>query len=99
MRSVTGRRFVPFILFLAHAATAAAATYEVDSLAALQARINSAAPGDVIVMKDGVYTTTAPIGIDRKGAAGKPIRIVAKTPGGVTIAGSDGFDVAGTAAY
>ena len=53
----------------------------------------------VIVLKDGVYTTTAPIGVDRQGAAGKPIRIAAKTPGGVTIAGADGFDVAGTAAY
>src|SRR5688572_23338032 len=78
---------------------AAASTYEVESLTALQARINSAAPGDVIVVKDGIYTTTAPITIERKGAVGKPIRIVAKTPGGVAIAGSDGFDVTGTAAY
>ena len=77
----------------------ASTTYEVDSLAALQARINTAAPGDVIVMKDGVYRTAAPIAVERKGAAGKPIRIVAKTPGGVTISGSDGFDVSGTAAY
>jgi poly(beta-D-mannuronate) lyase len=98
---MTRRRCIAFLLVmvLARPLSAAAATYEVDSLAALQARINSAAPGDVIVVKDGVYTTTAPIAIERKGAAGKPIRIVAKTPGGVTIAGSDGFDVAGTAAY
>ena len=87
------------VLLLAQSAGAAAATYEVDSLAALQERINAAAPGDIIVVKDGVYTTRAPIAVERKGAPGKPIRIVAKTPGGVTIAGSDGFDVAGTAAY
>ena len=87
------------VVVLAHAVPAAAATYQVASLADLQARIAAAQPGDVIVMKDGVYTTTAPIAIDVKGAAGKPIRIAAKTPGGVTIAGSDGFDVAGTAAH
>lgn len=99
---MTSRRCLQLLLalmVLASPTTTAAATYEVDSLAALQARLSSAAPGDVIVMKDGVYTTAAPIAIDRKGAAGKPIRIVAKTPGGVTIAGSDGFDVAGTAAH
>jgi poly(beta-D-mannuronate) lyase len=78
---------------------ATASTYEVASLAALQARLSAAAPGDVIVVKDGVYTTTAPIAIERNGTAERPIRILAKTPGGVTIAGSDGFDVAGTAAY
>ena len=102
MRPMANRRHLQLFLALvalASPAAAAGATYEVDSLVALQARINAAAPGDVIVLKDGVYTTTAPIAIDRKGAAGKPIRIVAETPGGVTIAGSDGFDVAGTAAY
>ncbi len=96
------RRCFPFFLalmILVRPFATSAATYEVDSLSALQARINTAAPGDVIVMKDGLYTTAAPIAIDRKGSAGKPIRIVANTPGGVTIAGTDGFDVAGTAAY
>ncbi|HEX9367077.1 MAG TPA: polysaccharide lyase 6 family protein [Vicinamibacterales bacterium] len=96
------RRGFPFLLtllVLARAAAASAATYEVDSLAALQARITSAAPGDIIVLKDGVYTTTAPIAVDRQGAAGKPIRIVAKTPGGVTLAGTHGFDVVSPAAY
>ena len=86
-------------MVLAHPTAASAATYQVDSLAALQARIAAAVPGDVIVVKDGVYTTTAPIAIDRQGAAGKPIRIVAKTPGGVTIAGAGGFDVVSPAAY
>jgi poly(beta-D-mannuronate) lyase len=87
------------LVLLAQAAGASPATYEVDSLPALQARIVAAAPGDVIVVKDGVYTTTAPIIVDRQGTAGTPIRIMAKTPGGVTIAGSDGFDVVATAAY
>jgi poly(beta-D-mannuronate) lyase len=99
MASPRAVRSLVVVLVLAHAVPAAAATYQVASLADLQARIKSAAPGDVIVMKDGVYTATAPIAIDAKGAAGKPIRIAAKTPGAVTIAGSDGFDVAGTAAH
>ena len=90
---------LPLALIGAAVPTAAAATYEVDSLTALQARINSAAPGDVIVVKDGIYTTTAPIAIDRKGTAGKPIRIAAKTRGQVEIAGSDGFDLVAGAAY
>jgi hypothetical protein len=99
---MNSRRSLPFLVALAvltATATTSAATYEVDSLSALQARIATAAPGDVIVVKDGVYTTTAPITVDRQGAAGKPIRIIAKTPGGVTIAGTDGFDVVSPAAY
>jgi poly(beta-D-mannuronate) lyase len=81
------------------AGTAATAIEEVASLADLQARIATATPGDVIVVKDGAYTTTAPITIKRQGTAGRAIRIVAKTPGGVTIAGTDGFDVDAPAAY
>lgn len=99
MNSRRCRRLFLTLVVLARALAASAATYQVDSLAALQARINSAAPGDVIVVKDGAYTTSAPIAVSRQSAPGKPIRIVAKTPGGVTIAGTDGFDVAGTAAY
>src|SRR5262249_37988316 len=71
----------------------------VDSPSALQARIDAARPGDVILVRDGTYTTAAPIAVRAKGRAGAPIRIVAETPGGVTLAGSDGFDVAGDAAY
>jgi poly(beta-D-mannuronate) lyase len=87
------------VVMLTHPKGALAATYEVASLADLQARINAAVPGDVILVKDGAYTTTAPIAIDRKGAAGQPIRIAAKTRGKVAIAGSDGFDVVAGAAY
>jgi poly(beta-D-mannuronate) lyase len=87
------------VVVLTQATVASAATYQVDSLATLQARIAASAPGDVIVVKDGLYATTAPIAIDRQGAAGKPIRIMATTPGGVTIAGAGGFDVVSPAAY
>ena len=87
------------LALLAQSTAASAATSHVDSLAALQARIAAAAPGDVIILKDGVYTTKAPITVDRRGTAGAPIRIIAGTPGGVAIAGIDGFDLVSPAAY
>src|SRR5688572_1130742 len=93
-RMACGRSFgLLLVLLVAGAVSATAASYEVASLADLQARINAAVPGDVIVLKNGVYTTTAPITIDRKGAARKPIRIAAQTPGKVEIGGTGGFDV------
>jgi poly(beta-D-mannuronate) lyase len=98
---MTSRRccLVLVLLALAPARQADAATYDVTSLADLQARINAARPGDVILLKEGTYTTTSPITIDRKGTAGKPIRIAAKTRGKVAIAGIDGLDVVAGAAH
>jgi poly(beta-D-mannuronate) lyase len=80
-------------------ATGTRPDHRVDSLAALQARVDAARPGDVIVVKDGVYTTSAPLAIHARGRAGAPIRIVAETAGGVTLAGTDGFDVMADAAH
>ena len=74
-------------------------TTTVDTLAALQARLDAAGPGDVLELKDGVYTATAPVVVRSRGVATKPIRIAAATPQGVTLTGSDGFDVTGGAAY
>jgi poly(beta-D-mannuronate) lyase len=71
----------------------------VDSVAALQEKIDAAKPGDTIVVKDGTYATAAPITVKAAGTPGKPIRIIAATAGSVTISGSDGFDVAAGAAY
>src|SRR3954466_5024573 len=51
------------LMALVDAVPTAAARYDVDTLAALQAKINSAAPGDVITVKDGVYTTSASIAV------------------------------------
>jgi poly(beta-D-mannuronate) lyase len=81
------------LLALAWAGTAAAATHTVGSIAELQARIDTAIPGDVIVMRNGVYTTSAAITIDRQGAEDAPIRIAAQSIGGVEINGTHGFDV------
>jgi hypothetical protein len=77
----------------------AAAPVRVGSLTALQARIDAARPGDVIVLEDGEYTTAAPIAVHARGRAGAPIRIAAATAGGVRLRGTDGFDVAADAAF
>jgi hypothetical protein len=81
------------------AATASATTYEVNAIADLQSRINSAVAGDVIVVHNGVYTTTASITVNRQGTAADPIRIVAQAIGGVEISGTHGFNVTSPAAY
>jgi hypothetical protein len=70
----------------------------VDSLAALQAAINAAVAGDTITLKNGTYTTDAPITVDRPGKAGQPITIAAESVGGVELAGTNGFHVVAPAA-
>ena len=44
------------------------ATYYVGSLANLTTRINSAVPGDIIILSNGVYTTSSAISVTRAGA-------------------------------
>jgi Chondroitinase B len=79
--------------------TAYAATYEVNTVPDLQTRINNAVAGDVIIVHNGVYTTSTSITVNRKGTATDPIRIVAQTIGGVEITGTQGFNVTSPAAY
>jgi hypothetical protein len=81
------------------ATAASAATYTVSSLAALQTQINSAVPGDIIVVANGTYTSSALITINKVGTAAEPILIRAETIGGVEINGSAGFRFASPAAY
>src|SRR6266508_1815474 len=81
------------------AATAFAATYEVNSLPDLQARINSAVAGDVIIVHNVVYTTTASITVNRRGTATDPIRILAQTVRAAQIYSSQDFTVTTTATY
>lgn len=65
----------------------------VDSLAALKSAVFRATPGETIILKAGVYTTSGPITIKCVGTAEKPITIAAETDGGVELAGSHGFSV------
>jgi poly(beta-D-mannuronate) lyase len=78
---------------------ASAATYVVNSISTLQSRINSAVAGDVIIVTNGTYTTSAAITVNRAGASGNPIIIAAETIGGVTIQGTHGFVFASPAAH
>ena len=91
----------PAVTIAAHLITghAVAATHQVATLADLQARIDTAAAGDVIVLERGVYTATGPLRIARQGLPGKPIRIAAQSPGSVELAGTDGFDVVAPATH
>ncbi|HEY8151300.1 MAG TPA: chondroitinase-B domain-containing protein, partial [Vicinamibacteria bacterium] len=78
---------------------ASAATDVVRSLPALQARIDRATPGDVIVVGNGVYTTATAITVTRAGTSDRPIRVRAEAIGGVEIAGTHGFVVNSPAAF
>ncbi len=81
------------------AAHAAAATVPVDSLAALQAALAHAAPGDRLVLKAGTYTTSAPLEIKAAGTAAAPITIAAERIGAVELAGTHGFTLVKPAAH
>jgi poly(beta-D-mannuronate) lyase len=78
---------------------AAAASRSVDSIAALQAAIATAAAGDTITLKNGTYTTSAPLAVACTGTTVAPITIRAETTSGVELGGTHGFAVAAPAAY
>lgn len=71
----------------------------VASIAELQQAINNARPGDRIVMKTGVYTTSAEILIRAAGTKAKPIIIEAEDAGKTEITGDAGFNLVNPAAY
>ncbi|QNE73320.1 lyase precursor [Streptomyces finlayi] len=75
-----------------HASMAAAAP--VGSLADLQKAIDSAAPGDQIVLANGTYTVPSGGAIrvsGKHGTADAPITVVAESRGGVVLRGERGF--------
>jgi poly(beta-D-mannuronate) lyase len=90
-----------FCLVFAAAATPGllAAIHQADSLSAFKAHLEAAAPGDTIVLKNGVYTTTSAITVRRAGEPGQPITLAAESVGGVEITGTHGFNVVSPAAH
>jgi parallel beta-helix repeat protein len=74
-------------------------TFRVSSISALQSQINSAIAGDLIILTNGVYTTTGAITVNRQGTAQHPIVIAADTIGGAEIRGSASFTVNSPAAF
>lgn len=79
-------------------ATLLAKTIVVASVAELQKEIDNAKPGDIILLKKGVYTTTADILVNKAGTAAQPITIAAQEAG-TEITGSSGFNIVSPAAY
>src|SRR5687767_5600581 len=100
---MTTRLFNPALWLLAFLTTQAggvsAATCYVNSISALTTRINAAVAGDEIVVSNGVYNTSASLGVSRAGTAANRILIRAETVGGVEITGSHGFSFNNGAAY
>ncbi|MFL5744897.1 MAG: chondroitinase-B domain-containing protein [Niastella sp.] len=92
-------RFFSLLLLLSGFQIASATTIPVTSLPELQTAINNAAPGDVIILANGVYTATTDITINKKGTAAQPITIAAQSIGGAEITGSGGFSIVSPAAY
>lgn len=76
-----------------------AGTITVSSITELQAAIDRARPGDVILVKDGVYTTSADIVVVAAGTKSQPITIAAQNFGAAEITGSGGFNLAAKSAY
>jgi hypothetical protein len=71
----------------------------VTSVAALRTALGSAAPGDVIELADGSYSTSDVITISRAGTASDPITVRAQHVGGATITGSGGFSIGSGASH
>lgn len=76
-----------------------ASSIKVTSIPALQKAIDKANPGDVIILADGVYTTSENITINKKGTLNQPITICAETRGKADIGGLGGFNLVNPAAY
>src|SRR6266571_8423356 len=92
-------RSVGIALVMTLTLSAPGATYYVNSISALTTRINVAVAGDEIVLSNGVYTTSASLGISRAGTAANRILIRAEMVGGVEITGTHGFSFNSGASY
>ncbi len=71
----------------------------VASIKEFQQAIKTAKPGDVIVLKNGVYTNPTDILINCAGTTAKPIIIEAEDAGKTEITGAAGFNIVSPASY
>lgn len=76
-----------------------AKTTTVSSITDLKSAIEKAEAGDLIIIKNGVYTTTEDILINKQGSEKQPITIIAEKIGGVEITGKGGFNIVSPAKY
>lgn len=72
---------------------------KVNSVPSLQQAINTAMPGERIILTNGIYTTSKSILVSRHGTPEKPIIIEAESTGGVEISGSNGFIISSGSSY
>src|SRR4051794_28011865 len=75
------------------AAVGPASSQVVSSISALQSALNGAAPGDVIELADGSYSTSSVISIGKSGTTAAPVTVRAQHVGGAQISGSGGFSI------
>src|SRR5215213_2752296 len=92
-------RLLLFVFALGGSQNLIAETVKAGSLVELQAAIDKATPGDVIILSNGVYAAEADIVINRQGTAAQPITITAEETGGAEISGNGGFQIVSPAAY
>jgi poly(beta-D-mannuronate) lyase len=78
---------------------APAAEHRANTFAELAAALPRLSAGDTLVVARGTYDVTAPLVIDRAGAPGRPIRIVAEEVGAVELTGAHGFRLEAPAAH
>jgi poly(beta-D-mannuronate) lyase len=76
-----------------------ATTITVSTIAELQKAISAAKPGDVIVLKKGVYATSSDITVNTVGTKEKPIVLSAEETGAAEITGAGGFNLVKPASY
>jgi len=88
------RALTAAVLFAQAAATSFAATITVGNQTELDAAIGRAAPGDVIVLRNGQWTNTA-IRLNCSGAEGRPITLKAGSGGQVVLTGASSLDFNG----
>lgn len=87
------------ILFLMGSTQLLAGTITVGSIEELQKVITTAKPGDRIVLKKGIYKTTADVLIAAAGTKDKPIILEAESAGQTEITGAGGFNLVSPAAH
>jgi len=92
-QSVTSWVFASALAFVA-ASSAQAATFNVASASDIQNALNSAAPGDTLIMADGVWSDQN-IDFAGFGTAANPITLRAQTPGGVVLNGTSSLRISG----
>src|SRR3712207_1245831 len=82
------------ILFLFFLLLPGILVHALDGIAALNAAVRTAGPGDTLVLANGTYRD-AEILLVGKGEPSRPIVVRAETPGGVVISGASVLRIAG----